>query len=552
MKNTCNNNYFFLLILFVVTIFFASATAYAQDDKTGEIDKIFSFAKPGTPGCAVAVSQNGKQIVNRVYGSADLERGVPISADSVFDIGSAHKQFVAASILLLAEDGKLSLSDDIHKYVSELPDYGQKITIDNLLTHTSGIRDWTGLLPLAGGNTDALTMILRQRGLNFAPGEEWSYSNSGFVLLKEVVARASGMPFAEFARKRIFEPLGMKSTSYSVDMLDIIKNRALAYEKEGDRLKISMRLDTNRGGGGILSTTGDLLIWNDALTGGRLGAFVTGKLHEPAKLNNGRLLKYARGLINEIYKGGVKEISHSGGSAGYSTWLGRFPEHNLSVAVMCNVDPISASDLAHRVADLFLPTPKKVESDGPPPLIPEGIDVSNRTGLFFNEQTGDSMQLVIDRGRFRVAGGPVFTVLSKDRFKLWGSYLFFMSQDEIELNFLSPDEFELKSMEGKTTRYRRAQPFAPTADDLKAFAGRFESTEIGTVFQIEPKANALVLRLENTPSKSLELKPVDRDTFQIARMTVRFNRDKSGKVVSLNYSNPVVSKIKLTRLGDCK
>src|SRR5215216_2603447 len=173
----------FRLVSFVVTALLFGTPVYAQD-KTSEIDKIFSWATPATPGCAVAVSQHGKLVVNRAYGSADLERDVPLSPSSIFDIGSVRKQFVAAAVLLLVEDGRLSLSDDIRKHFPELPDYGHKVTVDHLLTHTSGIRDWQGLRSLVGGSVDDVVgLTLRQRGLNFAPGEEWSYSNSGYVLL---------------------------------------------------------------------------------------------------------------------------------------------------------------------------------------------------------------------------------------------------------------------------------------------------------------------------------------------------------------------------------
>lgn len=155
----------------MVTTLLISTPAYAQD-KTAEVDKIFSWTKPSEPGCAVAVSHQGKVVVNRAYGSADLERDVPITTNTIFDAGSVVKQFVAASVLLLVEEGKLSLTEDIRKYIPELPDTGQKIMLDHLLTHTSGIRDWTGIRPLAEGDPDVLTLILRQRGLNFAPGEE--------------------------------------------------------------------------------------------------------------------------------------------------------------------------------------------------------------------------------------------------------------------------------------------------------------------------------------------------------------------------------------------
>jgi CubicO group peptidase (beta-lactamase class C family) len=349
MKNT--------LVSFVVTaaLLVGTPAAYAQD-KTSEIDKIFSGVTPATPGCVVAVSQHGKRVVNRAYGSADLERGVPLSPSSVFDIGSVRKQFVAAAVLLLVQEGRLSLSDDIRKHFPELPDYGHKITVDHLLTHTSGIRDWTGLRPLAGGNADVVSLILRQRGLNFAPGEEWSYSNSGYVLLTDLVARTSGMSFPDFTRKRLFEPLGMKTTTSPGDLRDVIKNRALGYQKEGDGWRVGMYVGNERGSGGgaILSTAADLVIWNDALTSGRLGAFVTEKLQEPARLNNGRKLSYARGLNVNTYSVGTL-VSHSGGAAGYSAWLGRLPAQGLSIAVLCNSDVASATALARRVGDLFLP-----------------------------------------------------------------------------------------------------------------------------------------------------------------------------------------------------
>jgi CubicO group peptidase (beta-lactamase class C family) len=542
----------FRLISLALAILLIGTTAYAQD-KTGEIDKIFSWVKPDAPGCAVAVSQNGKPFVSRAYGSADLERDVSLNPGSIFDAGSLRKQFVAAAVLLLVEEKRLSLSDDVRKYIPELPDYGHKITLDHMLTHTSGLRDWTGLLPLAGGDPDALTIILRQRGLNFAPGEEWAYSNSGYVLLTEIVARTSGMRFSEFTRKRLFEPLGMKMTTYVDDLSEVIKNRALAYEKDGNRWKMDMLLGNDRGGGGALfSTAGDLVIWNDALTNGRLGAFVGEKLQEQARLNNGRKLSYARGLIVDSYGGG-RMVWHSGGSAGYHSWLGRLPAQGLSVAVMCNSDAMAATTLAHRIFDLFVPTASASAPEaGAPPALPADVlpEVNRKTGLFFNEQTGEQMHLVVDRGRFRIAGGPGLVPLTRDSFRRWGTFVQFMSQDEFTLQFLSPDEFELKSMEGRTTRYARARPYSPTAADLQAFAGRYQSDEVGAFFEMAPGKEGLTGRVNDAPGALPGFRPVDRDTFQLGRVILRFRRDKAGKVVALDYSNPVVRNIKFTRLSD--
>jgi CubicO group peptidase (beta-lactamase class C family) len=537
----------------VVFTLLVAVPARAQD-KTAEIDKIFSWVTPGMPGCAVAASHQGKQVVNRAYGVADLERNVAITPDTIFDAGSVVKQFVAASVLMLAEEGRLSLTDDIRKYIPELPDPGHRITVDHLLTHTSGVRDWTGILPFAAGDPDALTVTLRQRGLNFTPGEEWAYSNSGYVLLKEMVGRVSRMTFGDFTRKRLFEPLGMKSTSYLLDMSEVGKNLALAYEKRGDKWTPNMMLGNARGGGGALFTTAtDLLIWIDALMSGRLGRFVTQKIQEPAALTNGRKLDYARGLIRQ--PDGLEIVWHSGSAAAYKTIVGHFPAHAFSIAIMCNAGE-AADDrdgFAARTFDLFVPGARRAAESAaaaasPKPAAVEGLDLNDKAGLFFNEQTQQPLRLGVQSGTLRVAGGPALTPLTKDRFKRAGVNTQFMSGDAFELTFLSADQIELKSMEGKTTRYRRAQPYAPTATDLQAFAGRYESKEVGSIFKIEAGQNGVTLILEHLPVRRVDLTPVDRDTFQRGGMTVRFHRDAAGQPVALDWSTPVNRNIKFTRV----
>jgi hypothetical protein len=385
------------------------------------------------------------------------------------------------------------------------------------------------------------------------------------VLLKEVVARVSGKSFADFTRERLFEPLGMKATAYREDLREVVKNRALAYEKEGDRWRLAMKLDEDRGGGGaLLTTAGDLLLWNDALTAGRLGASVTAMLQEPARLNNGRKLKYARGLNVEPSRSGGALVWHSGGAAGYHSFLGRFPEQGLSVAVLCNSDAVAATALARRVADRFLPTPS-----GPPAAAtaaggaaaappPDPKALGGRAGLFFPESAGapgapggEPLRLLPDGAGLRIAGGPALVAAGADRFRNPRGDLFFRSQDEFGLRFVSADEFELTSMEGVTTRYRRARPSPPGADDRKALAGRYESDEIGTVFEMAPTGDGLlVMRFELSPDKKVELGSVERDVFQAGGMTVRFRRDGGGRVVGFDYSNPVVRALRFTRLKE--
>lgn len=538
-----------LLGSFAAAATLASAPAHAQD-RTARVDSIFSFITPDAPGCAVGVSQRGKMLVSRAYGLADLERRASLSAASVFDIGSVQKQFVAAAVLLLVEDGRLSLSENVRTYLPELPDYGQTITLNHLLTHTSGIRDWPGLLSMSDDGVDVLTLIMRQRGTNFAPGDELSYSNSGYVLLKEIVARASGMSFAEFAEQRLFEPLGMTSSAYVADIMQADGERALAYEKEDSGWTPHMRLGNDRGGGAVVSNVGDLLIWNDALTNSRLGAFVTAKLQEPATLNNGRRLSYARGLtVNDVPGGPL--VSHSGGAAGYSAWLGRFMGHDVSVAVLCNFEPVSATALAGRVADLFLPP---VDPDTKPagPVAVPGVDVAGRAGVYFDETTGEVLRLIVRGDRLAIAAGPPLVAVSAERFRPPRASMSYRSEDAFELIFRSNDEFDLKSMEGQSTRYRRAQPWNPSAAELQTLDGRYGNEEIGTVFEVVAGTDGLVFRFEQSPDRALEMKAVARDTYMREQgvAMVRFVRDAAGKVTGMDYSTPVLSNLRLTRLGE--
>lgn len=547
----------FRLISGVTIAVLLGTPAYAQD-VTGEIDEIFSWAGPATPGCAVAVSAGGERVVNRAYGSADLERGVPITTSTIFDVGSVQKQFTAASILLLVEEGRLSLSDDVRTHVPELRDYGHTITLDHLLTHTSGIRDWPGMLPMAADDPHVLTFILRQRDLNFAPGEEWSYSSSGYELLKEIVARSSGMSFSDFTRTRLFEPLGMPRTEYRQDVQPDIENLALAYDRDGDGWKVDMMVGNDRGGGGLLSTAADLLTWHEALVKGRLGAFVTEKIQEPTTLNNGRTLNYARALYVDADRDG-RRVWHTGGAAGYSTFLGGYPERGLAIATTCNLDGGSSRATAP-VLNLFLPPmpDESVAGAGSAAAGTKGgesaaaaeVDLSGRAGLFFDEETGQPLQLVVNNGRLGIAGGGPLMTMSSDRFRNPGRSPHFMSQDEFELRFLSDDELELTSMEGETTRYRRARGWAPTAAELSAFTGRYESDELGAVYRIEAGDGVLVARAEHMPDRAVEFAPVDPDTFVLSRMLLRFQRDEGGTVVGFDHSTPVFRDLRFTRLRD--
>lgn len=538
-------------LLLAVLLFAASANG---QDRTAELDKIFGWVKPGMPGCVAAASEDGKLALNRAYGLADIERGVPLSTDSVFDAGSIRKQFVAAAILLLVDEGRLALSDDVRKYVPELPDYGHRITIDHLLTHTSGLRDWVPLLNFATGDPDAMSMILRQKSLNFAPGEEWSYSNSGYVLLPEIVKRTSGMPFAEFLQKRVFDPLGMKKTTYVDDPESAVPNRALAYERQGEGWRKAMLLGNDRGGAGALFTTAaDLVRWTDALAAGRLGPFVSAKIKEPATLRNGRKLTYARGLMLETTYGGPL-VWHGGSAAAYKSVVGRFVDQKISIAILCNAGETADGRVGYaaRTFDIFMAEKGLRRPTGASPPAPAGVtgvDVSSRAGLFFSERGGQPLRLSAVNGRLAVTGGSPLVTLAENRFRNPRGDTSFMSGDEFEIHFTSPDRFELKSMEGVVTAYRRARPYAPSAEDLKAFDGRYVSDELRGTLEISPVAKGLTVRLNDRP-QVLPFVPVDPDTFQAGNFLLRFGRSAAGDVVSVELTSPALRHVKFVRQAD--
>jgi CubicO group peptidase (beta-lactamase class C family) len=351
------------------------AFAGAQERMTKAVDEVFAdLAKPGSPGCALAVAREGKILYEKGYGLANIEENVTITPQTVFDIGSTSKQFTAASILLLEKQGKLSVQDDIRKYVPEVPDYGHKITILHLLNHTSGLRDYLTLFELAGVNTDnvttdddALAIIARQKALNFEPGSEWLYSNSGFFLLSVIVKRAGGKTLREYATENIFDPLQMKQTVFRNEHTQLVPNRALAYDPKdaNTRYTLDVSYFEQTGDGAVHTSVEDLLKWDENFYSGKVGDqdFLK-KIQEPGKLNNGKALDYAKGLFVGKYRG-LRFVDHGGSWGGYRAQLLRFPDQHFSVACLCNLATANPEKRTHEVADLFLAIEMKEPKPAP-------------------------------------------------------------------------------------------------------------------------------------------------------------------------------------------
>src|SRR5688572_8856841 len=341
-------------------------TAGAQGlpvDVARRVDSVFvALDKPTSPGCALGIYNAGQVAYTRGYGMANLEHGVPITPQTVFDLGSTSKQFTAMSVLLLEEERKLSLDDDVRKWIPELPRYAKPVTIRHLLHHTSGLRDYLTLMWLRGVNfdgvttaNDAVSIITRQGETNFEPGAEYLYSNSGYFLLSEIVRRAGGKSLADFARERIFTPLGMEATHFHDDHTMIVPRRATGYApRTGGAFRISMSGFEQIGDGSVMTTVEELARWDgNFYTGSVGGRPLLARMEMRGSLTSGRELDYASGLIVGTYRG-LRTIRHGGSWAGYRADLLRFPEGRTSIAVLCNLSTAGPGRLAQRVADVVL------------------------------------------------------------------------------------------------------------------------------------------------------------------------------------------------------
>jgi CubicO group peptidase (beta-lactamase class C family) len=436
------------IVLFAAAaVVIACALAFAQTatspSSTSVVDSVFARWNASTPGCAVGVGAGGRIVLERAYGMADLERDVPNRADTIFEAGSVSKQFTAAAVLLLARDGKLSLDDPVRKHLPELPDYGadRTITIRHMLTHTSGLRDWGQVAGIAGWprgrrvhtHGHVLDIASRQKGLNFSPGTNWSYSNTGYNLSAIIVARVSGQSFADFSRDRIFTPLGMTRTSWRDDYTRIVKQRAIAYAAADDGYREDMPFENVHGNGGLLTTVGDLLRWNENFASPGIGdAAFAAEQQTPGRFADGRAHDYAMGLYVRNYRG-VREVSHSGSTAGYRAFLARYPDQRVSVAVLCNAASANPTQYARAVADAYVgsamtaPAPAAGRGSAAPPpssFIPSPGDIDDYVGRYRSDEAETELVVALERGelvvkrrpdtvlRMRPAGRDVFTVSS--------------------------------------------------------------------------------------------------------------------------------------------
>src|ERR1700754_990279 len=524
----------FLLVLTVIA--FLSNTTWAQvPDKQKVVagaERAFEkFAKAyvaPAPGCAAAVSLNGDVVFEKAFGLADLEHNVPNTAQTIFESGSVAKQFTAAALVLLQQDGKLSIDDPVRKYIPELPDYGSPLTIRHLLNHTAGLRDWGTVLSLTGaGRGDrvisqdlALDVITHQRALDFKPGAEYSYSNSGYNLAAIIVERVSKQKFPAFVEERLFKPLGMTNSSWRDDYQRIVPNRAQAYSRQGNGpWRLNMPFMNVYGNGGMLTTVGDWMKWNAMLDSQSLGAPLVTALETQGVLNDGREISYALGLEVATYKG-LKDVSHGGATAGYQTFLTRYSNSKVSVGVMCNGTSPSAGGIAASITDeIFGPLPENPKIE--PAKVSED-ELKKLVGVWRNEKTHAPARFVIENGVSRWSGGRVIPM---------GGGKFVGGNNELKFTFDKdgkPMSAETIDDGGEVTRFVMERQWTPTPAELASLKGDWFSEEAGATFTVAVDADKAFIK--QRPATNLPMQPLYKDHFNVQGYIVWFTRDKNGKV----------------------
>ena len=553
------------LMIMVANVTFAAGKMNAssgnesisQKEKAERIDTIFKPRdKPGAPGAAISVVEKGRIIFEKGYGLANLEYDIPVKTDTIFHVASVSKQFTAMAIVLLEEDGVLSIDDDVREYLPELPDYGHRITIRNLLQHTSGVRDQWQTLGLAGWSlNDVITqdqilrMLFRQKNLNFPPGTNHLYSNGGYTLLAEIVSRASGKPFPEFCSERIFKPLGMTNTHFHQDLTQIVPNRAYSYSDNGTSYVKAPLNYANVGATSLFTTAGDLAKWLDNFREAVIckPASVE-RMQEKCVLSDGRGINYGLGIGIDEYRG-LRMISHAGGDAGYRSFVAWFPDCELGIAVVSNLGSFNPSMAAMQAASVYL-----ADKMSPMPTLPAPVErtfitlkpetLEKYAGVYPLPTVGQTLEAVIKDGKL-CAGGPIQPPLE---LKPTGENTFYVGQlfADIEFTPMPNDGMKVRiTQPGAVTEGVRTTAEATRRIDLQEYCGSYWSEELETQYTFFVKDERLTAL--HAHHGEFPLMPGMKDNFTSGQWfapVVNFIRDKkdgiSGVKMGGNRLTPIL------------
>lgn len=512
------------------------------------IDALFDeYVKSGSPGVAVAVYRNAKPVYLKGIGLANLESGAPLGPRTPFHVASVSKQFTAFSIALLEEDGRLTARDDVRKYLPDVPDFGKRIELRHLIHHTSGLRDQWDLFELAGRNLqDFLTqgqirsMVSRQTALNFAPGEQYLYSNTGYTLLADVVNAASGLTLRRFAEERIFGPLGMRDTFFNDEVSQVVPGRAESYRrgKDGSWRRALLSYDTV-GATSLVSTVEDLSRWAANFYETRLGTTaLMRRLSEPAATNDGASVRYGYGLIR-LRIAGHEAVMHTGSDAGFRSFFAVFPAERLSIVALSNAS-LDVDASAEAIAELILNgkngrTPPPAQMRGKPLMAqlrataghyigPWGqmieIGVSPAGNLLWQSGPGRSQEL-------RYIGDSDWDTGST-------TYGYYRIREARRGAATQVEEVSVLD-EQHPAIYRRIEPVRPTQSDLWSIAGDYRCPELDTTYRLAVEEGHLVARSMWSPH-AVAFEPTEPDRFASARGAIRLRRDAAGHPIGFELS----------------
>lgn len=527
----------------------------ASQDRHRRIDAIFApWSGPNTPGCAVGVSRSGVVEYVRGYGLSNLEDDVPITPASVFHVASITKQFTAFSIGLLVEDGLLSLDDDIRRHLPEIPDYGQPITISNLIHHTSGLREQGQILNLAGWRgddlytqADVLWALSRQRSLNFEPGTEIVYTNAAYSLLALIVQRVSGQSLRAFVEARIFEPLGMDATYLRDDPTEASQDRVVGYQaRAGGGWSISVPNFGHYGSTNLQTTVGDLLIWEQNLLDGRVGGPALARwMRTSGQLNDGTIIGYGGGLHLRPYRG-LPMVGHDGIDGGYRSDAILFPDQELAVVALCNGAGIAPGDLTRTVAALYL---DDIMQPAVAPAVAMPVaEQSALAGVYWSEQTDELVLPEWREGALRQRGSSLALVPI-------GDGTFRPGELAQEWRFVSPaadssqriqPELRIRDSWPTWRVFVRVDDPAPSGAALAAFAGRYYSDETDMTYTARNSDGRLTLSWPR--GYEIALDAVGGDRFVGTRGTVTFTRAPSGEIDGFTVSNRRLRRLRADRI----
>lgn len=527
------------------------------DSIVSKIDSVFKSYTPTTPGCAVAVVKNGTVIFQKGYGQANLEYSIPIVPNTVFHIASESKQYVTFCMLLLEKEGKLSIDDDIHKYLDYVPDFGHKITIRHLIYHTSGLRDQWQLLANAGWQLDdvitqehVIKLVSKQKALNFIPGDEWMYCNTGYTLMAEIVKKVSGLTLRQYAEKNIFQPLGMKDTHFHDNYQEIVPGRAYSYNPiPFNKFQHAVLSYSIVGATSLHTTVLDEVKWlNNYETGTVGGKDLVEKMYEVGALNDGRKLTYAFGISIGKYKG-WKQIGHGGGDAGFRTYACRFPEKELGIVVFSNHGATNPTGLTNQVANVLI-TETKEDKAKEKTDTPDSTQLKKFPGKYFSIRGNVSEMFWKDGKLFgRNTNGTTFeinlSIAGNNRYRTGDGG--FIILDEKARSSDSIMAFKLESVNNTISFERKPV----TAQKLSAeFAGKFFGSETETFYHITEKDGKL--SLEHRKYATVPLTNIAPDQFTSPHWWmshIRFIRDKKRKIIAFEVNSGRIQHLRYDRVN---